>query len=394
MTHLDAQARYSSAGTTTGKTPLRDGTYARDANLNVRSLALTCGAMFQRWPTFLPAIVSVRVNMLSSLSVWLHHWQSFAQYEPSPEAGPVVLATNERVVSTERLAAQVVEQPILVPDFRIVERAVQNVKPITRTTTHEQVSITEVPQQIQIVKEVPVERIVEKEYTRKVLVERIIEQVVEVVKDVPIERIVEQVVEVVKEVPVEKVVERVQIQEIPVVETEERVVEVVREIPVEVVKEVPVYIKVDPTEWDSRHNLRSAQMTAAFPTGTYTSAQAQQMSYVQQPTLPAPTSAPALVPVRGVGMRLARYGETGTRTYVCEIVPNSPAEESRQIAVNDMLTAVDGRDVSAMTLDQINDMIRGPVGTSVVLDMTSERAGFIKVSLSRRSYGYANAVTY
>ena len=93
-------------------------------------------------------------------------------------------------------------------------------------------------------------------------------------------------------------------------------------------------------------------------------------------------------------MRLARYGETGTRTYVCEIVPNSPAEESRQIAVNDMLTAVDGRDVSAMTLDQINDMIRGPVGTSVVLDMTSERAGFIKVSLSRRSYGYANAVTY
>ena len=68
-THLDAQARYSSAGTTTGKTPLRDGTYARDANLNVRSLALTCGAMFQRWPTFLPAMVSVRVNMLSSLSV-------------------------------------------------------------------------------------------------------------------------------------------------------------------------------------------------------------------------------------------------------------------------------------------------------------------------------------
>ena len=77
------------------------------------------------------------------------------------------------------------------------------------------------------------------------------------------------------------------------------------------------------------------------------------MSYVQQPTLPAPTSAPALVPNGGVGMRLARYGETGTRTYVCEIVPNSPAEESRQIAVNDMLTAVDGRDVSAMTLDHL-----------------------------------------
>ena len=145
-----------------------------------------------------------------------------------------------------------IEQPILVPDFRIVERGVERVKPVVRVTTHEQPVVQNIPVLVQIVKEVPVERIVEKPYTRKVLVERIIEQVVEVVKEVPVERIVEQVIEVVKEVPVEKVVERVQIKEIPVVETEERVVEVVREIPVEIVKEVPVYIKVDATEWDSR----------------------------------------------------------------------------------------------------------------------------------------------
>jgi len=43
----------------------------------------------------------------------------------------------------------------------------------------------------------------------------------------------------------------------------------VREIPVEIVKEIPVYIKVDPTEWDSRHNLRSYNMTSAYPTGMY-----------------------------------------------------------------------------------------------------------------------------
>ena len=57
-------------------------------------------------------------------------------------------------------------------------------------------------------------------------------------------RVVEQIVEIVREFPVEKVVERIQIKEIPVVEAEERVVEVVREIPVEIVREVPVYIKV------------------------------------------------------------------------------------------------------------------------------------------------------
>jgi len=45
--------------------------------------------------------------------------------------------------------------------------------------------------------------------------------------------------------------------------------QVVREIPVEIVKEIPVYIKVDPTEWDSRHNLRSFNMTSAYPTGMY-----------------------------------------------------------------------------------------------------------------------------
>ena len=63
---------------------------------------------------------------------------------------------------------------------------------------------------------------------RKVIIERVIEQVVEVVKDVMVERVLEQVVEIVREVPVEKMVERIQIKEIPVVETEERVVEVVR----------------------------------------------------------------------------------------------------------------------------------------------------------------------
>ena len=45
----------------------------------------------------------------------------------------------------------------------------------------------------------------------------------------------------------------------------------------------------------------------------------------------------------GVGMRLARYGESGNKTFVCEIVPNSPAEESRQIYLNDVVTHVDGQ---------------------------------------------------
>jgi hypothetical protein len=257
------------------------------------------------------------------------------------------------------------------------------VKPVVRVTTHEQPVVQNIPVPVQIVREVPVERIVEKPYVRKVLVERVIEQVVEVVKEVPVERIVEQVIEVVKEVPVEKVVERVQIKEIPVVETEERIVEVVREIPVEIVKEVPVYIKVDPTEWDSRHNLRSSAASITYPSGNFT----MQQGMVQERALvAAPAMQQQFVSVGGVGMRLARYGESGNKTYVCEIVPESPAQESRQISLNDVVTHVDGQDVTIMTLDQVNMCIRGPVGTVVNIQTMSEY-GARTIPLTRREYG-------
>lgn len=83
------------------------------------------------------------------------------------------------------------------------------------------------------------ERIVEKE----VIVEKIIYQ--DVIKEVEVEKIVEKVVEITKEVPIEKIVEV--IKEVPV----ERIVEVVKEVPIEikgktkvitkeVVKEVPI----------------------------------------------------------------------------------------------------------------------------------------------------------
>ncbi|MDK6805446.1 G5 domain-containing protein [Aerococcus sp. UMB7834] len=82
----------------------------------------------------------------------------------------------------------------------------------------------------QLIKEVPVEKIVE------VVKEVPVEKVVEVVKEVPVEVIKEVPVEVIKEVPVEKIVEIV--KEVPV----EKVVEVVKEVPVEVIKEVPVEV--------------------------------------------------------------------------------------------------------------------------------------------------------
>ncbi|MGX6485643.1 MAG: G5 domain-containing protein [Aerococcus sanguinicola] len=89
----------------------------------------------------------------------------------------------------------------------------------------------------QLIKEVPVEKIVE------VVKEVPVEKVVEVVKEVPVEVIKEVPVEVIKEVPVEKIVEIV--KEVPV----EKVVEVIKEVPVKIIKEVPVeVIKEVPVE--------------------------------------------------------------------------------------------------------------------------------------------------
>jgi len=352
-------SRYNQYQQQQGATPLREQTYARQANQ-----------------------------------------QSFGTYEAPVETGDVILAEHERVISTERLTASVVEQPILVPDFRIVERPVERVKTVIRHTTHEQPVVQNVMQPVQIVVEVPVERIVEKPYIRKVIIERIIEQVVEVVKDVPVERIQEQIIEIVKEVPIEKVIERIQIKEIPVVETEERVVEVVREIPVEIVKEIPVYIKVDPTEWDSRHNLQAATVTQSYPSGNFTQSQAMvsvgatgysnNASNVDRGFSTVNVDrgfSTAAEGVGGVGLRLARYQDSGNTTYVCEIVPNSPAFESRQVSINDIVTHVDNQDVLPMSLNNVNAAIRGPVGSNVVITMTAAAGGTKTVTLSRRAYG-------
>lgn len=73
----------------------------------------------------------------------------------------------------------------------------------------------------EVIKEVPVEKIVEKVVVKEVPVEKIVEKVVE--KKVPVEKIVEKVVEkkvpvekvVVKEVPVEKIVEKVVEKKVP-----------------------------------------------------------------------------------------------------------------------------------------------------------------------------------
>ena len=79
-----------------------------------------------------------------------------------------------------------------------------------------------------------------------------------------------------------------------------------------------------------------------------------------------------------------RYEQTGGRIYVCEIVPNSPADESQVVRVGDILLSVDGQRVQGMQLDSVNRLIAGPVGSSVNVEFQHEDGTTSRISLTRR----------
>ena len=75
---------------------------------------------------------------------------------------------------------------------------------LNSNTPQEKIVEKEVEKIVEVIKEVPVEKIVE------VVKEVVVEKPVEVIKEIPVERVVETVVEVIKEIPVEKIVTKVE----------------------------------------------------------------------------------------------------------------------------------------------------------------------------------------
>jgi len=118
-----------------------------------------------------------------------------------------------------------------------------------------------------VIKEVPVEKIVEKEVIKEVPVEKIVEK--EVIKEVEVERVVhvevpvERVVHV--EVPVDRVVEKIVTKEVPVDRIVEKIVEKRIEVPVEVVRQ-PSQVITQNVQLQQQQNVQLQQ----------------QRSYVQQ----------------------------------------------------------------------------------------------------------------
>lgn len=166
-----------------------------------------------------------RLRPLSGLSFTNNSISELSQ--PAPSA----VETSETSCQTDPMQPELEIREVVkeIPIEKVVEKIVQKEVPVDRIVE----VVKEVPVEVERVveKEVPVEKIVE--------VERIVEREVPVEKIVEVERIVE------KEVPVEKIVEVV--KEVPV--EVEKIIEVpvdrevVREVPIEVFKEVPPEVK-------------------------------------------------------------------------------------------------------------------------------------------------------
>lgn len=104
----------------------------------------------------------------------------------------------------------------------------------------------------EVIKEVPVEVIVEKEIIKNIPVEKIVEREVIIEKEIKVPYEVEVIKEIIKEVPVEVIKEvikeikvEVPIEVIKEGETKTIVKEIVKEVPIEIIKEVIKEIPVE-----------------------------------------------------------------------------------------------------------------------------------------------------
>jgi carboxyl-terminal processing protease len=84
----------------------------------------------------------------------------------------------------------------------------------------------------------------------------------------------------------------------------------------------------------------------------------------------------------GVGIR---YDDMGTQgVEIRSVIPESPAEAAR-LQAGDVLTHVDGKVVTSMSLDQVSDLLRGDIGSQVAMTLLRKANGRTETVTIRRS---------
>jgi len=303
-------------------------------------------------------------------------------------------------VFQERVVEEIVNVEVDVPKYKehkIVEELLEIDKPIVKEVFVERLIEREVPEIVEVINEVEkvvyVDRILHKEVPvfvpiYKVARERaqapeppppppnviVKEVLVEVLRPVMIERVVDFPHDRVVQVPRDKYVEvpRERTVEVPVEVLRDRVVEVPMEriidVPVERYVDVPVeriVERVVEVPYD-----RVVDRTVEVPIERivervvevpYSGRSVERATYVE----PAPVPASHTV---GVGLSLERRDDDDT-TFVERIVPGFAAERSGQFALGDEVLAVDDTSVQGWPLDAIKNLTIGREGSQVTMHM-------------------------
>mmetsp|Transcript_70362 Transcript_70362/g.187488 ORF Transcript_70362/g.187488 Transcript_70362/m.187488 type:complete len:294 (-) Transcript_70362:238-1119(-) len=181
-----------------------------------------------------------------------------------------IIAPNKAVTLIDKRVDRIVEVIREAPFDKVVEatkerlQVTEKVQERPGTTVYE-----EHPRVEERVRHVPVERTVYKEAVQEVVIDKVVEVLVEVLRVVEVPRIVERRVEIIQEVPSIRYVDRVVSREVPMVRVVERKVEVIKEVPVEVIKEVPIYVKNDVTNYEERDRVATAGTGGMMMSGSY-----------------------------------------------------------------------------------------------------------------------------
>lgn len=97
----------------------------------------------------------------------------------------------------------------------------------------------------------------------------------------------------------------------------------------------------------------------------------------------------------GIGVYLSGGGKDPLR--IDAIIPDSPAAKSGKLKPGDFITAVDGKDISGMTIAQVRPLITGTAGTSVTLTIkrsSTKLPTVFDVTLVRASFTAPIVVSY
>jgi hypothetical protein len=327
----------------------------------------------------------------------------------STGVAPVSYAVEQPVTTLASQPVMAVEQPVFMEQQ---VQVVQSPPPPQQVITRVEMlpppppEIVERVVEVEVIKEIPVDRVVEVPVDRVVdrYVEVHVEKIVEKVKEVPVEHVV------VKEVPVEveKIVEKVVVKEVPV--PVEKIVEKIVEVPVEKIVYQDRIVYQDQVVYQDRVVEVPVERVVHYNAPREGPSVATGQAYVVGMREVGMYGSQRVVQSRQVGLGLLlRKNEQG-QTCIKEVFSGYAASRSGRLQAGDVILAIDGRGIEGMDLENIKNLTIGEEGTNCSLTVlragqrfdatftrchpelpaNDPRASEVYRSLSRSSYQDAN----